>query len=523
MSRSHPLVFLALLSSIGCRDPVVEPALQERAWVDVAPDAATATATSTSTSTSTATSTSTSTSTEGEAATLDASPPAGSPRSRDEILHLLRPDESPSAEEALLLRAGLDALGEAPPSEQREQRIRRLLVAWMRRDAAGATALALGLPEDAREDALGELLPFLAASLEPAQMPALLGAAELPPLATHRLLSRCARDLASTYPDAARACHGALRDRGDHIALAIARDLAPRDEAMARIWVAAIRDVALRDEALAEIGAARGEGALNGIEDDALREWARAIALIRLAATRPQAALLGVDTVADPLQRAEVLEAVAWAWFHQGFPDLATATLKDAEATTALIPLRRAVQRAAGPAPAFAPPRTAHLAGSCDGLVDPHLIGACRTRAAEDAVARGDRDGARAALQTIPDDAWRAAALVPLFQGLDVPRARAWLRRSRALRDRLPPVPRDRHLLALLERCDLPPAARLRDGLALLEEPALRRQLIEDAGAQLDASTAASMLAGIADPEARALLCITVLEQALHSAPPPSS
>ncbi len=522
--RSTVLLTL-LLSIVGCREPKDEPALEERAWgtKDVAktePGSAVEGASGPESAR------------DGPPTiALDAvgpevagTPPgpepanlsedivadsAPLPLSQEGLLLLLRPEEAPDADETRLLRAALDALGASPEAAPRELLMRRLLVTWVRRDAAGAAALALALPAAAREDSLRDLTPHVAPLLGADQLPSLLALAALPGPANRRLLGHCARDLAKTEPDAARACHGALGDRGDRIALTIARDLAKQDEAAARIWVAAIRDQGLRTEALAEIGAARGDGALDGIEDDALRDWARARALVRLAADRPQAALLGADGVANPARRAEVLEAAAWAWVRQGFPDLAREVLKDTEATTAQVPLRRAADR---PAAVEAPTRTTRKRDDCEALVDPHLGGACWARRAEAAVASEDRDAARAALQAIPDDTWRAAALVPLFQGLDAAAARAWLRRSQALRERLPAATRERHLLALLERCELPPAAHLRDGLALIQDKALRRGLLERAAQQLDAEACSEILKKLTDPLERALLCVAALE-----------
>jgi len=512
-------VLLTLLLSIaGCRDTKDEPALGDRAWgktEDAASEAEAGTEAGTEADTEADTGSDAGTAANDHRRELAnvtkdiVADTAALPLSREGLLLLLRTEAAPDDDEDRLLRAALDALGAAPASDRQALLMRRLLVTWVHRDARGATALALALPEAAREDTLRDLTPLLTPRLGADQVPSLLALADLPGPANRRLLGDCARDLAKTQPDAARACHGALGDRGDRVALTIARDLAALDEAAARIWVAAIRDQELRAEALAEIGAARGDGALDGIEDDALRDWARARALVRLAEERPQAALLGADHVADPARRAEVLEAAAWAWVRQGFPDLAREVLKDTEATTAQVPLRRAADR---PAATTAPTRTTPLRSDGEALADPHLGGACMARRVAAAVAEGEPDAARAALQAIPDDTWRAAALVPLFQGLDAAAARAWLRRSQALRERLPASTRERHLLALLDRCELPPLAHLRDGLALIETPALRRGLIEDAAAALDAGAAADALGLLEAPLERALLSVSVLE-----------
>jgi hypothetical protein len=535
------LLFSLLISIVGCRETADEPALGERAWGksddvakpedvvggasrppisdDTRPESARdgpPTVKPDATATDTA---DTAPRRELANVTADVVPDAGTlPLSRDGLLLLLRPEEAPDDDETRLLRTALDALGMAPASPQRDLLMRRLLIAWTARDASGATALALALPEAAREDSLQDLAPLLAPLLGADQLPSLLALADLPGPANRRLLGRCARDLVGTRPDAARACHAALGDRGDRVALTIARDLAAQDEAEARIWVAAIRDQGLRAEALAEIGAARGGGSLEGIDDDALKDWARARALVRLAEERPQAALLGVDGVADPARRAEVLEAAAWAWVRQGFPDLAREVLKDTAATTAQVPLRRAAER---PAAVETPLRTSPERDDCEALRDPHLGGACMARRAEAAVAQGERDAARAALQAIPDDTWRAAALVPLIQGLDAADARAWLHRSQALRERLPDATRERHLLALLERCALPPRAHLRDGLALLQDGALRRGLLQDAATKLDAEGLSEILTGLTDPYERAILCVAALEQDSVTPAPP--
>ena len=427
---------------------------------------------------------------------------------------LLRPETPPGADEARLLRVGLDALGEAPESPQRSRLMKRLLVAWARRDAADAVALALALPEAPREDALVALAATIAPLVGADGMPALLALAALPAPAQRRLLGRCARGLAAEHPAAARACHAALGERGDRIAVAIARDVADRDEAAARLWVAAIHDLDLRTEALAEIAAASADPALDGIDDAALREGARARALLRLAEERPQAALVGLDAVGDAGWRAEILEAAAWTWVRQGFPELAQEALEGTAVTTAQIPLRRLAETPKGAAEVPKTARTLAPSGDCEGLTDPHLSGACRAQRVEAAVAQGDRDGARAALQAIPDDAWRAAALLPLYRGLDAQAARAWLRRSQALRERLPDPVREAHLRALLERCELPPLAHLRDGLALLQGPGLRQGLLLDASAALPAGEASEALALLGDPLERALLSVAFLEAA---------
>jgi hypothetical protein len=511
--RRATVLFFLFLTLHACREQAGEPALEERGWgtsadTTVRPDAPPGARPGDSTPM------------KQDAPAADegghelSSGPRAPSLSREALLRLLKPATPPPEDEVRLLRVGLDALGEVPPSPQRSHLMRRLLVAWARRDASGAMAMALTLPEAPREEALVALAPALASRADPDALAGLLALAALPDPAQRRLLGRYARSLVAGHPAAARACHAALGARGDRVAMDIARELAARDEAAARIWVAAIENQDLRAVALGEVAAAGGEAALEGIPDAALREEARARALIRLAQDRPQAALLGLDAVGDARWRAEILETAAWTWLRQGFPDLAQEALKDTAVTPSQRPLRRLVEHPRGATELSEAPRSAPPpAGDCEGLTDPHLSGACRARRVAEAVERGERDRARAALQDIDDDTWRAAALVPLYAGLDADAARAWLRRSQALRERLPAPAREDHLLAVLERCALPPLAHLRDGLALLQAPALRRGLIEDAAAALPADAVVSALALLATPAERALFSVAFLER----------
>ena len=144
-----------------------------------------------------------------ESARRASGPTTPEPIPREAILSSLRPETPPAVADQALLRAGLDALGEMPPSGQRDALTARLIIAWARRDAGAATDLALALAPDQREDALGDLLPILTATIEPIQLPPLLRLAALPRAATHRLLGRCARDLVRDHPDSARICHAA--------------------------------------------------------------------------------------------------------------------------------------------------------------------------------------------------------------------------------------------------------------------------------------------------------------------------
>jgi len=508
--RTVPL-FVLLSAVAACRSstPSDEPTIEERAWgqaaasgdhgrdrSDVAPE-------------------------DNLGGELDAAAPdtAGTdtaapdaPLSSEDLLELLRPDEPPAEDEARLLRTGLDALGAMAPSPGRDVLMRRVLAAWVKRDAAGTTALVLALPENQREDALAELIPALSQHLEPALLTALLRSSELPEAALRRLLVRCALALARGLPESALACHAALEDRGDRAALHVARALAASEHGEAMTWVDRIRDEALRKEAHAEVLAEVAEGDHDEIEDEALRDWARVRALRRLAVTRPHAAVAGAAAVHDPSRRSEVLEAAAWSWVRQGLPDLAHQATGDVWAAVALTPIRQAAARGTQTPDAAKAPHLAPATKACDEHADPNLAGACRAREAEDALARGSRSETLEALQHIRDDAWRAAALVSLFEGLDAATAREWLRRSGALRDRLPTATKDRHIIALLERCSLPPHARLRDGLALVEDPALRKRLIVDAGAHLSATEGLALLGRLTDPGERVMLCVMVLE-----------
>ena len=447
---------------------------------------------------------------------------SGRESSIDSLLAPLRPSAPPAPTYEKILRAGLDAIAALPSSSRRDALTLRLTVAWAGRDAAGAAALALALPPGQREDTLAALLPRLASPLDPVHLPALLHEAGLDDAALRRVLARCALDLAADTPDVALACHGALGDRGDvsdRTAWDVARYLATTDPASARTWVDAIQDPDVRAEASAVlvIGSKDVPEDLDAIEDEPLRDRALVRALTRLAETHPQAAMVAAERVADPALRAEVLEAAAWAWLRQGDPELALQALSGAPEGPALEPLLQAAARLKsrrqtdGTSGVGPPPTSA--AKTCDALGDPQLIGACLTERAAAAARRGDRNAVREGLQAIPDAAWRAAALAPLYEGLSPVLAREWLRRSRALRDRLDPATRDRHLSALLARCGLPPAARLRDGLALLTGDAARRHLLAEIGGILSASEAADALTRLADPGERALLCVTVLEQ----------
>ncbi len=359
--------------------------------------------------------------------------------------------------------------------------------------------------------------------MDPVNLPALLHAADLDDAALRRVLARCALDLAADASDMALACHGALGDHmemSDRTAWDVARSLATTDPASARIWVDAIQAPDVRAEALVGLltdSEDISEG-LETIEDESLRDRTLVQTLTRLAETRPQAAMVAADKVTDPALRAEVLEAAAWAWLHQGDPELALQALSAVPKGPALEPLLQAAarlkNRKTGQADETSGDNVPTAAtGTCDALGDPQLIGACLTERAAAAAHRGDRDAIREGLQAIPDDAWRAAALAPLYEGLTPDLAREWLRRSRALRNRLDPAKRDRHIYALLARCNLPPATRLRDGLALLSGVAARRSLLTEIGGVLSAEETADALTRLTDPGERALLCVTVLEQ----------
>ena len=441
----------------------------------------------------------------------------------DSLLGNLRPSSPPEPTYEKILRAGLDAVAALPLSSHRDAVTQRLTVAWAGRDAAGAAALALALPIGQREDTLIALLPRLALPLDPVHLPALLHEADLDDAALRRVLARCAMDLAADTPDVALACHGALgahEDMSDRIAWRVARRLAATDPASARTWVDAIQVPDVRAEALVVLFNDSEEvpDGPDAIEDEPLHDRALVRTLIHLAETRPQAAMVAADGVVNPTLRAEVLEAAAWAWLRQGDPELALQALSAAPEGPALEPLLQAATRLrnrkarqAEGVSGLAVPATADVA--CDALGDPQLVGACLSERATAEARRGDRNAVREGLQAIPDAAWRAAALAPLYGGLSPNLAREWLRRSRALRDRLDPATRDRHLSALLARCDLPPAARLRDGLALLTGAAARRRLLAEVGGTLSAAEAADARTRLADPGERALLCVTVLEQ----------
>ena len=526
--QAAPLL-LVLISLVACRADK-DPPVQERAWGQAEPEDARQArgsdgkqptdrdASSTSPEKQPTDRDASSTSTEKQPTNRDAS---STSLPLDSLLAPLRPSSPPDPTYEKILRAGLDAIAALPPSSHRDALSLRLTVAWAGRDAAGAAALALALPRGQREDTLAALLPRLASPLDPVHLPALLHEADLDDAALRRVLARCALDLAADAHDVALACHGALGDHGDmsdRTAWDVARSLATTNPASARIWVDAIQAPDVRAEALAILFAGSEDipGGLEAIEDEPLRDRALVQALTRLAATRPQAAMVAADEVADPALRAEVLEAAAWAWLHQGDPELALQALSGAPEGPALEPLLQAATRLQNLRTrqvdgTLAVPETA--TGTCDALGDPQLIGACLTERAAAAASRGDRDAVREGLQAIPDDAWRAAALAPLYGGLSPILAREWLRRSRALRDRLDPATRDRHLSALLARCDLPPAARLRDGLALLTGAAARRRLLTELGGALSAEEVTDALAQLANPGERALLCVTVLEQ----------